>query len=46
MQFLTISWCAGVPTTLTARFRVVATFFTSSGSTTLHCTWYVTNQQK
>uniref|UniRef100_A0A0E0A4K3 Uncharacterized protein n=1 Tax=Oryza glumipatula TaxID=40148 RepID=A0A0E0A4K3_9ORYZ len=37
MQFLTISSYAGVPTTLMARFRVAATFFTSLGSTTLHC---------
>jgi len=36
MQFLTISSYAGVPTTLMARFKVVATFFTSAGSTTLH----------
>ena len=36
MQFLTISSYAGVPTTLMARFRVLATFWTSAGSTTLH----------
>jgi hypothetical protein len=36
MQFLTISWYVGVPMTLTARLRVVATFFTSLGSTTSH----------
>jgi hypothetical protein len=36
MQFLIISLWAGVPTTSMARFRVVATFWTSAGSTTSH----------